>query len=148
RRDISPGEPFAGWEVLSPMIHPRNSSVFGLIERPIIVWDEPEQVLGAAERFWKRLDQIERSAVYDPGRIYVPVEELQAQAASFNRLELKALELGLPNESSFHIPTRPSLAFHGNMQVAIAEARTQVESSGRVAFFSSSTGEVERVADI
>ena len=34
------------------------------------------------------------------------------------------------------------------MQVAIAEARTLVESGNRVAFFASSTGEVERVADI
>ena len=34
------------------------------------------------------------------------------------------------------------------MQVAIAEARTLVEAGNRVAFFASSTGEVERVADI
>jgi len=34
------------------------------------------------------------------------------------------------------------------MRVAIAEARTLVESGNRVAFFASSTGEVERVADI
>ena len=40
------------------------------------------------------------------------------------------------------------MAFHGNMQVAIAEARTLVEGGNRVAFFASSTGEVERVADI
>jgi transcription-repair coupling factor (superfamily II helicase) len=40
------------------------------------------------------------------------------------------------------------MAFHGNMQVAIGEARTLVESGSRVAFFASSTGEVERVADI
>ena len=40
------------------------------------------------------------------------------------------------------------MAFHGNMQVAIAEARTLVEAGNRVAFFASSTGEVERVADI
>jgi len=33
-------------------------------------------------------------------------------------------------------------------QVAIAEARNLVESGNRVAFFASSTGEVERVADI
>ena len=42
----------------------------------------------------------------------------------------------------------PSLSFHGNMQVAIAEARTLVEGGISVAFFASSTGEVERVADI
>ena len=40
------------------------------------------------------------------------------------------------------------MSFHGNMQVAIAEARTLVESGHRVAFFASSNGEVERMADI
>ena len=40
------------------------------------------------------------------------------------------------------------MAFHGNMQVAIAEARNLVESGNRVVFFGSTTGEVERVADI
>ena len=34
------------------------------------------------------------------------------------------------------------------MQVAVAEARTLVEAGNRVAFFASSTGEVERLADI
>jgi transcription-repair coupling factor (superfamily II helicase) len=46
------------------------------------------------------------------------------------------------------VSTRPSLSFHGNMQVAISEARTLVESGNRVAFVASSTGEVERMADI
>src|SRR6202011_27750 len=49
---------------------------------------------------------------------------------------------------NLHISTRPSMSFHGNMQVAIAEARTLVESGQRVAFFAGTTGEVERVADI
>ena len=45
-------------------------------------------------------------------------------------------------------PPGPRMAFHGNMQVAIAEARTLVEAGNRVVFFVDSTGEVERVADI
>ena len=47
-----------------------------------------------------------------------------------------------------HISTRPTMSFRGNMQVAIAEARTLVEGGNRVAFFASSNGELERVADI
>ena len=63
---------------------------------------------------------------------------------------MKELEIGWSRDGdgSLHIATRPSLAFHGNMQVAIAEARNLVEAGNRVAFFASSTGEVERVADI
>jgi len=42
----------------------------------------------------------------------------------------------------------PRRSFTANMRVAIAEARTLVERAAAVAFFASSTGEVERVADI
>jgi transcription-repair coupling factor (superfamily II helicase) len=148
-RDLPPpGEPFPGWELVLPMLKPRETSLFALIEKPVVVWDEPDLVKSAAERFWKRLEQTERSPAYDPSRIFFSLEELQSRAGTGPRLEFKELEIGVETEASLHISTRPSLSFHGNMQVAIAEARTLVESGKRVAFFASSTGEVERVADI
>jgi transcription-repair coupling factor (superfamily II helicase) len=148
-RDLPPpGEAFPGWELVTPMLKPREHSIFGLVERPIVLWDEPDSIRGAADRFWKRLEQIERSPAYDPSRIYYSYAELQHQARNAPRVDLKELEIGLEGEGMYHIPTRPSLAFHGNMQVAIGEARTLVEGGSRVAFFASSTGEVERVADI
>ena len=151
-RDLPPpGEPFPGWELVAPMLRPRDGSVLGLVERPVVLWDEPEQVRGAAERLWKRLEQTEVSAAYDPERIFFRWEELERQAAAGPQVALKELEVGwaAPGEDDkLHLSTRPAVKFHGNMRVAIAEARTLVESGGRVAFFASSTGEVERVADI
>jgi len=152
-RDLPlPGEPFPGWELIAPMVRPRNASAFSLVDHPIILWDEPDQVRGAADRFWKRLEQIERSPAYDPDRVYFRWEELERQAGTAPALALKELEIDwqpdAQDETSLHIATRPALSFHGNMQVAIAEARTLVESGNRVAFFASSTGEIERVADI
>ena len=80
-RDLpAPGDPFPGWELVAPMLRQRPSSVFSLLDRPLVVWDEPEQVHGAAERFWKRLDQIPRSPAYDPAQIYFRWEDLKAQA--------------------------------------------------------------------
>jgi transcription-repair coupling factor (superfamily II helicase) len=149
RRDLAPaGMPFPGWELLSGMVRPRNCSVFSLLESPVIVWDEPDEVHSAAERFWKRLEQIERSPVYDPDKIYFRWDELKRQASPAAEAEFKELDFGVPDDAAIHIATRPCLSFHGNMQVAIAEARNLVEASTRVAFFASSTGEVERVADI
>jgi transcription-repair coupling factor (superfamily II helicase) len=148
-RDLPPpGEAFPGWELVTPMLKPRDASVFSLLDRPVVIWDEPDNVRSAAERFWKRLEQIERSPAYDPSRIYFAVEQLQHQARSAPCLDLKELEIGWEREGSTHIATRPSMVFHGNMQVAIAEARNLVEGGNRVAFFASSTGEVERIADI
>ena len=143
-----PGETFPGWELLTGMVRPREVSVFSLLDNPIILWDEPEQTHSAAERFWKRLEQIERSEAFEPEKIFFTWDDLKGQSAHAPQLEIKELEIGWNGDASFHISTRPSLAFHGNMQVAIAEARNLVEAGNRVAFFASSTGEVERVADI
>ena len=145
RRDLPvPGETFPGWELLAPMVRPREATVFDLMENATVLWDEPEQVRGAAERFWKRLDAVPRSAAYDPSSIFLGWDQLQAKAGlpqvAFHELDLAA--------GALHISTRPSMAFHGNMQVAIAEARTLVEAGSRVAFFAESAGEVERLADI
>jgi transcription-repair coupling factor (superfamily II helicase) len=171
-RDLPPpGEPFPGWELVAAMARHRPASVFSLPERPVVVWDEPEQVRGAAERLWTRLEQIERSPAYDPEKVFFRWEELERQTAAFPQVSLRELDLSAgPVEQvlwpataappppqaggdpataeAIHIPTRPCMAFHGNMQVAIAEARNLVEAGSRVAFFASSTGEVERVADI
>jgi len=148
-RDLPPpGEPFPGWELLTAMIQPRDTAVFSLLDKPVIVWDEPDLVRAAAERLWTRLEQIPVSPACDPDRIFFRWDELRRRVEGAPQAELKQLELGLPGEASFHVSTRPSLTFHGNMQMAVAEARNLVESGNRVAFFASSTGEVERVADI
>src|SRR5262249_48775760 len=65
-----PGEVFPGWELMTGMERDRGGSVFDLADNPVVVWDEPEQVRGAAERLWKRLEQTERTIAYDPDRIY------------------------------------------------------------------------------
>ena len=75
---------------------------------------------------------------------------MERHAAAAPQLSLKELEIGWSpdGQGALHISTRPSLTFHGNMQVAIAEARNLVETGKKVAFFASSTGEIERLADI
>jgi transcription-repair coupling factor (superfamily II helicase) len=67
---------------------------------------------------------------------------------SVAQVEIRELDISVDPTLRFHITTRPSMAFHGNMQVAIAEARNLVEAGNRVVFFGRTTGEVERVADI
>jgi len=147
-----PGESFPGWELLVPLVRPRRDSVFSLLERPLVLWDEPEQVRAAADRLWKRLEQVPASPAYDPASVFFRWEELAGETEKLPQIEMEELEVigagGDPPASSHRIPTRPAMAFHGNMQVAIAEARTLADNGSRVAFFAGSAGEVERVADI
>jgi transcription-repair coupling factor (superfamily II helicase) len=151
-RDLPPpGEAFPGWELVAPMLRPRNASVFSLMDRPVVVWDEPDQVQSAVKRLWTRLEQIDRSPAYDPDRVFFRWEELQRQALGGPQVVFQQLDIGWSpsgRETSTHIATRPAMSFHGNIQVAVAEARTLVEAGNKVAFFASATGEVERLADI
>jgi transcription-repair coupling factor (superfamily II helicase) len=157
-----PGETFPGWELLLPLVHARTSSLFDLVENPIVVLDEPEEIRAAADRFWKRLEDPERPSLCPPETVFYRWEELAAARPTRAQVELRELEIAVPTlaaatepgapgnsaNSTLHLPTRPSMAFHGNMQVAIAEARSLVESGSRVAFFAASSGEIERLADI
>jgi len=141
------GEPFAGWEVLAPLVRPRDSSIFRMVERPVVIWDEPEQLRGAAERLWKRLEDPERHAPAPPGGIFLTHAQLSEEAAGATCIEMRELALDEAG-TGLHIPSRPAMNFQGNMQVAVAEARNLIQAGGRVAFFAASAGELERLAEI
>ena len=152
-RDLPlPGEAFPGWELVAPLVRPRGSSLFDLLENAAVILDEPEEIRAAAERFWTRLEDPERPALCPPERVFFRWDELAARRRP--QIELRELDVLTPDPNSqipnpaLHIPTRPSMSFHGNMQVAIAEARGLIESGSRVAFFAASAGELERLADI
>ena len=142
----SPGDPFAGWEFCVPLVRPRTHSLFTLVEKPLVIFDEPEQIASAAERLWKRLEDPERPSACPPDKNFFQWNELRAHLEDQAEIELRELDLANPHAA--HIPTRPSMTFHGNMQVAVAEARNLVEQANRVVFFAQSNGELERMADI
>ncbi len=141
------GDVFPGWEFAAAAEDPRKHSLLALGREPIVILDEPEDIRSAAERLWKRLEQLKAEHP----------ETAELAAASFSDwpefeksitgpvLTLRELAMGADIP---HIPTRPALSFQGNMQVAVAEATNLVERGTRVAFFAPSNGELERLADI
>ncbi|HEX6897077.1 MAG TPA: DEAD/DEAH box helicase, partial [Bryobacteraceae bacterium] len=147
----SPGDPFPGWEFLVPLVRPRSESLFALPANPLVVLDEPEQIASAASRLWKRLEENDRPFPCPPERNFYTWPELEGELQSKAELRLRELELVTgPQalEGGPALTSRPSLAFHGNVQAAIAEARNLVEQGYRVIFFAQSSGELERLADI
>jgi transcription-repair coupling factor (superfamily II helicase) len=147
----SPGDPFPGWEFAVPLVRPRTQSLFSLAENPLVVLDEPEQIATAAARLWKRLDDPDRPFPCPPEKNFHTWPELQQTLTQNAELSIRELEVITSPESPAPSPataSRPSLAFHGNIQAAIAEARNLVEQGYRVLFFAQSSGELERLADI
>jgi transcription-repair coupling factor (superfamily II helicase) len=141
------GEPFPGWELMAALVRERPGSVLGLLERPVVIWDEPEQLRGAAERLWKRLDDPDRKSPCPPERAFLRWGELEQKAAHATQVALRELAVGGEN-GALYIPSRPTMAFQGNIPVAVAEARGFVETGGRVVCFAASNGELERLAEI
>jgi transcription-repair coupling factor (superfamily II helicase) len=121
-----------------------SSTLAGLNEEAIIVIDEPVQSEAAAGRFWTRIAGPER----EPERFALTWEEFVDACAGRARVDLTELEIAGEGFAPLHVPSRPSPVFHGNIPVAVAEARTFVESGYRVLFLVASLGEVERLADI
>lgn len=150
--DLSnPGEVFPGWEFLVPLVRPRTENVFSLIPNALIVFDEPSAIKSAADRLWQRLENPERPAPIAPEKNFARWDELAATLKAHPQVDIQELELITALDGAgdrFHIPTRPSLTFKGNMPVAVAEVRNLIEAGNRVALFALSTGEVERIADV
>jgi len=139
------GQPFAGWELMAPLVRKRPATMFALLAKPLVIWDEPDLTRAAAERLWKRLRAEDRAKYCPPEEVFLEWDELRERTSAATQLEMRELDTGA---GALHISTRPAMSFHGNMPAAIAEARTLVESGHQVAFFCSTTGELERVADI
>ena len=149
----NPGEVFPGWEFLTPMVRPRAQNLMGLNRDALAILDEPAAIQAAADRLWQRLDHPDRPAPIEPEKNYLRWEELKNALERRTRIGFEELEVvagpgGNGAGQSFHIPTRPSLTFQGNMPVAVAEARNLIQAGNRVAFFAASLGELERLADV
>jgi transcription-repair coupling factor (superfamily II helicase) len=125
---------------------PRETSLLDLVGEGLLCWDEPEQVRGAAERFWKRLE--EGAHEVEPEGFYFHYGELASHgAARMREVELRELSLET-GPHAFEFNTRQGITFRGNMRMAVDESRTLVTGGHKVVFFAASLGEVERFADV
>jgi transcription-repair coupling factor (superfamily II helicase) len=140
------GEAFAGWETLVSALRPGEATILDFFRNPLVVIDEPELTQAAAERLWIRLEAAPEYARAQAGMIaWEPFVELTRR---HDVIETRLIEIAGEDERSFHISTRPALAFHGNLQFAIREAKTLIEAGSRIAFFAPTAGELERIADV
>ncbi len=138
------GAEYPGWEFAAALEDARRHSLLDLVDDALLILDEPEQIRGASERLWKRLDQQPDAADLAAAN-FLHWEDLEKLAAGRQTVSIRELDL---NATAPHISARPAMAFHGSMQVAVAETKTMVEQGYRVALFAPSNGELERLADI
>lgn len=143
------GEPFAGWEQLLPAVRPPAATILDFFEHPLIAIDEPDMTAPAAGRLWNRLADTAGASGLAPEATMLDWDGFLELARGHTVLEMRQLDLDIaPSDQAFHLSSRPSMAFHGNLQVAIREAKTLLDQGYRLAFFAPTSGEVERLADV
>ncbi len=119
-------------------------SVFDLDPDALIVWDEPEQIRGAAERYWKRLEQSEPSLSAAERHIF-RLSEIESHVTE--RQSVAVRELGL-DSGDIAIRSRPIAAFQGNLQRTAAEIRSLLDKGTRVLVFAPASGELDRLKEL
>ncbi|HLZ00435.1 MAG TPA: transcription-repair coupling factor [Candidatus Angelobacter sp.] len=149
---------FPGWEFYANA--GAQNTIFDLLPNAMVMVDEPHAIKAEQERWWNKV--IQRHEISGVGKlatpedIYLPPE---AWSELISRLPGASLEhLGLvestegenPNPPSIHTEflSQPTPRFHGSLPGMVEEVKKLTGEGQRVIFAASSTGEMERLADI
>lgn len=162
------GETFPGWEYLLPLLDPLSGSVFEYLENFLFVIDEPaqceHQLVSLVENLCVRYHEaIENGELgLDPGKLFLPLDELASLLRQRNRLDLRSL--GIVEDSdehdkpavfaagaespSFEFSSLPSPRFHSRIQ-DLSRAVKQWRAEGQtVVIVTTTLGVAERCADL
>jgi transcription-repair coupling factor (superfamily II helicase) len=141
---------FPGWEFYAP-IAGAESSVVEFVPDAVIWLDEPETTWSNFEEIWERIEGAhERSGVGNlvrPEELYFAPDALKTLVAAQpgGSVEHLGIESGEP---ALTFATQPTTRFHGAVPAMVEEVQKLTSEGKRVIFAASSTGEVERLADI
>jgi transcription-repair coupling factor (superfamily II helicase) len=165
---------FPGWEFFASVAGAEHT-VFDLLPKVAVLVDEPEQTEAHLDHWWERVAQMhQRSGVGNlvrPEDIYLPPEQFQERLNSLSRLDLEHLGLTTAEEQppiatdtreseedhqrssalvggDLFLLSQPTLRFHGSVPAMVDEVKKLTAEGRRVIFSASSTGEVERLADV
>ena len=143
---------FPGWELYAP-IAGATQTLFDLLPGATVVLDEPDTLNEAHDAWWTKLSEVhERSLIGNlarPEDLYLSPEQWAVDLAHLPTLAIE--QLGIEDSSdSEHIvlQTQPTMRFHGSVAAMTEEVGKLTRAGKRVMFAVSSTGEVERLADV
>ncbi|HEX8892211.1 MAG TPA: transcription-repair coupling factor [Terriglobales bacterium] len=143
---------FPGWELYAPVAGAKQS-FFDLLPGATIVLDEPDSLNEAHDTWWTKLTDVhERSLI---GNLVRP-EELFVTPTEWDNLlrqspVLAIEQLGIEDAADAEhivLQTQPTTRFHGSVAAMTDEVGKLTREGKRVVFAVSSTGEVERLADV
>jgi transcription-repair coupling factor (superfamily II helicase) len=148
----TPAAFYSGWEFSPAVFQGRKSSLLDLRSDVLLIEDEPELIQAADKDFRVQLAQAFDADGADPdippARFFLTEEEWSIWLELSGRLQLEHLPLERPDQVQNVLLCQPTTKFHGNVAGFMAEIRNRLDSAEQVIASASSTGEVERFADI
>ena len=143
---------FPGWELYAPVAGGQEN-FFDLLPRAAVVLDEPAALEEAQDAWWTKLTAVhERSLVGNlvrPEELYLTPEQWHARMQQATTIAVE--QLGIEGEDETEhltLQTQPTTRFHGSVAAMTEEVAKLTREGLRVMFAVSSTGEVERLADV
>ncbi|MGH9375766.1 MAG: transcription-repair coupling factor, partial [Terriglobia bacterium] len=149
---------FPGWEFFAPFAELHPLSIFGLLDRPVVVWDEPEdcerQIEDVRKEWQAAWEEVRDVAppFPPPGCLLLGEAELRAAAEPLARVSLEELAIesgpaGRGVDGTFVLATQPAPKFHGAVKSWIEDLRARRDRGERVVMALSSIGKIERLSE-
>ncbi|HTV66181.1 MAG TPA: transcription-repair coupling factor [Bryocella sp.] len=143
---------FPGWELYAPVAGAKES-LFDLLPSAAIVLDEPDLLNETQDAWWAKLTEVhERSLVGNlvrPEELYLSPEQWRARLDQATTIAVEQLGIeGGDDSEHLILQTQPTTRFHGSVAAMTEEVERLTREGKRVMFAVSSTGEVERLADV
>src|SRR3984957_6330942 len=148
---------FPGWEFYAAVAG-AESSIFDLLPRAAVLFDEAEQLKRELDRFWSRVEEAhERSGVGNlvrPADVYLPgaksVDDWWEKINALPGASLEHLGITSSDDSQAEIAflSQPAPRFHGAIPMVLEEVKKLTGDGNQVLLAVPNTGEVERLADM
>jgi len=143
---------FPGWELYAPVAG-ASDTLFDLMPRAVVILDEPDLADETLDAWWTKLTAAhDRSLI---GNLVRPDELSLSPELWRERLKLCTAmsieQLGIEGSGDAEhlvLQTQPTTRFHGSLPAMAEEVERLTRDGKRVMFAVSSTGEVERLADV
>jgi transcription-repair coupling factor (superfamily II helicase) len=143
---------YPGWEFREALEPERNSVLLDLVAEPFLVLYEPSSVEAAVEKYRARLaaafEASDDPLAEPPGRYILSAEEWSLALELFPCLALEHLAVAHESDAPPALRTQPTTRYHGNVAAFMAEVRGRLSAGESVMVSATSTGELERFADI
>ena len=152
-----PGEPFAGWEFLVPLLQPLSHTILDLESTAVLFLEEPAALQKEIERLWALLEpeyeeQVQQGQLAaPPEQFYLRWNEMLVEWKKRPVVYAEELTLGAGDAATrpcFQFATRPAPRFHGNLSRCIAELENLLRQNYRVLLATTGPGESERLAEV